>query len=544
MKIVQSFWSCSHTDLFRFTAGWAGAEYNLMSWALSCLLLKEYYPNVTLYCDKVSANILIDKLKLPYSNVVCRLDNLNRYHPQLWALPKLYTYAQQDCPFLHIDGDVFIWKKFNEDLLAGKLIAQNEEAATGYYESMLANLESELTYFPTEIEFERNGKQPIHAFNAGIIGGTDTSFFKSYAKKAFQFVDNNEKNFSRIQVSNFNIFFEQYLFYCLAKQKEIKVNVLFKEIISDNKYRDLGSFIEVPHNKKYLHLIGDYKRNKGVCEQLAFRLRQDYPEYYYSIIALFNDTKIPLVRDYFWWQNDNSETTLLNNHHHLKDSFKHGTSEYKTDEVKNGIEPSVIDKREVLKSVLELAKNSQQQSVLLQQADSYANDLDQFENSLASINKDKFINLSREYLYARDISSANHAEYVFGITEAVYDKILLADPLNEVIETKYNWIVIDNAPLEFIAIELMKQHNMEESFLTLVVPECDQYGYSLADIDNLDLLLLETLNESKSIRQLFTQIKFAFDEEDLVNSTAEFEKLIFGRIKKGLINKSIRAIIT
>lgn len=544
MKIVQSFWSCSHTDLFRFTAGWAGAEYNLMSWALSCLLLKEYYPNVTLYCDKVSANILIDKLKLPYSNVVCRLDNLNRYHPQLWALPKLYTYAQQDCPFLHIDGDVFIWKKFNEDLLAGKLIAQNEEAATGYYESMLANLESELTYFPTEIEFERNGKQPIHAFNAGIIGGTDTSFFKSYAKKAFQFVNNNEKNFSRIQVSNFNIFFEQYLFYCLAKQKEIKVNVLFKEIISDNKYRDLGSFIEVPHNKKYLHLIGDYKRNKGVCEQLAFRLRQDYPEYYYSIIALFNDTKIPLVRDYFWWQNDNSETTLLNNHHHLKDSFKHGTSEYKTDEVKNGIEPSVIDKREVLKSVLELAKNSQQQSVLLQQADSYANDLDQFENSLASINKDKFINLSREYLYARDISSANHAEYVFGITEAVYDKILLADPLNEVIETKYNWIVIDNAPLEFIAIELMKQHNMEESFLTLVVPECDQYGYSLADIDNLDLLLLETLNESKSIRQLFTQIKFAFDEEDLVNSTAEFEKLIFGRIKKGLINKSIRAIIT
>ncbi len=544
MKIVQSFWSCSHTDLFRFTAGWAGAEYNLMSWALSCLLLKEYYPNVTLYCDKVSANILIDKLKLPYSNVVCRLDNLNRYHPQLWALPKLYTYAQQDCPFLHIDGDVFIWKKFNEDLLAGKLIAQNEEAATGYYESMLANLESELTYFPTEIEFERNGKQPIHAFNAGIIGGTDTSFFKSYAKKAFQFVNNNEKNFSRIQVSNFNIFFEQYLFYCLAKQKEIKVNVLFKEIISDNKYRDLGSFIEVPHNKKYLHLIGDYKRNKGVCEQLAFRLRQDYPEYYYSIIALFNDTKIPLVRDYFWWQNDNSETTLLNNHHHLKDSFKHGTSEYKTDEVKNGIEPSVIDKREVLKSVLELAKNSQQQSVLLQQADSYANDLDQFENSLASINKDKFINLSREYLYARDISSANHAEYVFGITEAVYDKILLADPLNEVIETKYNWIVIDNAPLEFIAIELMKQHNMEESFLTLVVPECDQYGYSLADIDYLDLLLLETLNESKSIRQLFTQIKFAFDEEDLVNSTAEFEKLIFGRIKKGLINKSIRAIIT
>lgn len=77
----------------------------------------------------------------------------------------------------------------------------------------------------------------------------------------------------------------------------------------------------------------------------------------------------------------------------------------------------------------------------------------------------------------------------------------------------------------------------------LVIPEGDQFGYSLSSIDELDCLLLQTLRESKSIRDLFEQIKFAFDGDDLANSQIEFEKLIFGRIKNGLINKSIKAIL-
>ena len=76
--------------------------------------------------------MLIDKLGLPYTNVFCDLDKLNGYHTQLWALPKLHTYTQQETSFLHVDSDVFIWEKFDDKLLRGAsqylsvLVAINE----------------------------------------------------------------------------------------------------------------------------------------------------------------------------------------------------------------------------------------------------------------------------------------------------------------------------------------------------------------------------------------------------------------------------------
>jgi hypothetical protein len=104
-----------------------------MSWAVSCLQLKQFYSEVVLYCDSVSATMLIDILKLPYSDVVVNLDVLNKYHPQLWALPKIYAYSQQEKPFLHVDGDIFTQRKFDEDLLRSPLIAQNLEIPIDFY---------------------------------------------------------------------------------------------------------------------------------------------------------------------------------------------------------------------------------------------------------------------------------------------------------------------------------------------------------------------------------------------------------------------------
>ncbi|PBJ12292.1 DUF6734 family protein [Flavobacterium sp. ACN6] len=147
MRVIQSAWTCNKPSLLTTSLGWLSPEYNLMAWTLSCLQLKKYYPELILYSDSVSAKMLVDTLKLPYSEVICNLDSLNIYHPQLWALPKISAYSQQEKPFLHVDGDVFIWKKFNDSLVKGNLIAQNIEAATDYYEKIMISLESELNFF-------------------------------------------------------------------------------------------------------------------------------------------------------------------------------------------------------------------------------------------------------------------------------------------------------------------------------------------------------------------------------------------------------------
>ena len=219
-----------------------------------------------MYCDNSSKKILIDILQLPYDNVICNLDKLNTYHSQLWALPKIYAYSQQKSPFLHVDGDVFVWQKFDENLLTSNLIAQNVEAATIYYDTIMKSLESSLIYFPNEIIVERKQRNPILAYNAGIFGGKDINFFREYTKKAFEFVDKNNMNLSKIDVTNFNIFFEQYLFYCLAKSKKKIVNVLIPEIIGDNQYKAFGDFSRVPYEKKYLHLIETYIKNLFVIK--------------------------------------------------------------------------------------------------------------------------------------------------------------------------------------------------------------------------------------------------------------------------------------
>ncbi len=532
MKIVQSFWSCHNKNLLQFKAGWISPEYNLMSWALSCLQLRKYYNNIHLYADDISARMLIDTLKLPYAEVQSDLNKLDRYHPQLWALPKLYAYAQQQCPFLHVDGDVFIWEPFKDELLKGDLIAQNEEAATVYYEAIMKSLESNLSYFPLEILEHRQSKEPIHAYNAGIMGGNDIAFFKSYTSKSLHFVENNLKKLDHINVTNFNIFFEQYLFYCLVRKENKEVSVLIKDIIGDNEYKGLGDFAEVPYKSKYLHLLGDYKRNKAVCDQLASKLREDYPEFYYRIISLFKTNKVSLKRDYFWFDNDFSESSLFNRHNLLKDAFNKNEL-YQRDPSR--IQKSISEicfRAPIAKSIVQSLNGNGQ---IEANTERYFTDLEQFEKRLTEIVLKNFSDISCTYLFARDLLGATYAEYLFGNSGQTYGKVIVADSLVEIIESQFDWSEIEMKP-SFV-------DPPEGAVYTLVVPESDQHGYSLSNVDDLDLMLLQTIKDPIPVCELFEQVKSAFDPEDLQNSKPEFERLIFGRIKRGLLNKSIRVII-
>ena len=104
MRIVQTFWS-GGKSLLQDGFGWLHPEYNLMSWALSCLSLREHYDEVALYTDSEGKRILIDKLHLPYTEVNVIFDDFPCL-PQHWALAKIKTYSIQTRPFLHVDGDV------------------------------------------------------------------------------------------------------------------------------------------------------------------------------------------------------------------------------------------------------------------------------------------------------------------------------------------------------------------------------------------------------------------------------------------------------
>lgn len=128
--IVQSFWTGQqNTETNSF--GWLSPKFHALSWALSSLQLSKFY-DVELYTDNNGCELLINKLQLPYKKVHVVLDELNHFHKDFWALPKIKTYSLQKEAFLHVDGDVFIWEKFPGKLLRSDIISQNLEITTEY----------------------------------------------------------------------------------------------------------------------------------------------------------------------------------------------------------------------------------------------------------------------------------------------------------------------------------------------------------------------------------------------------------------------------
>lgn len=540
MRIVQSFWCCNQDPLYN-KAGWLAPEYNLMGWALSCLQLKKYYSNVTLYTDSLSAKILLDKLFLPYDEVYICFDELRGYQQQLWALPKILTYSFQDKPFLHVDGDVFVWEKFSDSLLKSRLIAQNLEEATVYYKEMLNNIEKHLSYFPDEVKADRLTSKNIYAYNAGILGGRDIDFFQEYTHKAFQFISNNSNELEMIQASNFNIFYEQYLFYLLAKEKQIGVNVLINEIIKDNGYIGFGDFEEVPQKKRYLHLLGGYKRKFSKCRQMAYKLRQLYPEYYYRIIQLFKEHSIGLKDDYYERLSIDSQSyypeksTLIklkpqnSNPIPVNLNRKHVGN--------NGYSPSKIFEK--------FTNNNKKIFNDIVNPDTFSKmkeDLLSFEIVINNLINRKFIYYDLEYLYARDLCVYQNIEILFSSYGKSESLKLIFDPLVEIVTSQYDWseMTDDNEDLygSFLYIVSGGLGNM----MTAVIPECNCQGFSLLNIDELDYIIYQNLFEADTLKNATTNVFASVDRETAENFKVELDELILIKLKRALVHKIIKVL--
>lgn len=277
MKIIQSFWTGKHSVEFSF--GWLSNKYHYLSWILSCNQLRKYYDEVELFTDSLGYSILIEKLRLPYTKVHIVLDELNIYDDNLWALAKIKSYSLMNEPFLHVDGDVFIFEPFDKKLMESNIITQNIETTSDYYWDMWSKIKPQLNFI-SEIMNNYNNQFHNKAYNMGIFGGNDISFIKSYTDASFNFVNKNKDSLSKINAYNFNIFFEQVLLYELSQEQQINVNCLINEDIGDNEYKGFGNFEEVPKERKYLHLLGFYKKQELVCNKMSIYVQKYYPEYY------------------------------------------------------------------------------------------------------------------------------------------------------------------------------------------------------------------------------------------------------------------------
>ncbi len=285
MKIVQSFWSGNQQE-FTNSYGWFTYKYNWISWILSCHQLVKYHKEVELYTDQFGYEILIKKLQLPYTKVHVVLDELNHYDKDLWAIAKIKTFQMQKEPFLHVDGDVFVWESLTDKFNNSNLVTQNLEITTDYYRKGWNAIYPNLLFLPEEMNDFNNDKSNL-ACNMGIIGGVNLDFFSHFTQKSIEFVDKNKLNWNKLKDLNFNVFFEQVFFYEIAKQNKEQIDFMFCETPKDNEYRGFGDFHRVP-DKTYLHLLGDYKRNASVCKAMEVYTMKYYPDSYSKLAELIN----------------------------------------------------------------------------------------------------------------------------------------------------------------------------------------------------------------------------------------------------------------
>ena len=293
MKIVQTLWlNKLSTPPIHCEGGWLAPEYHWMSWALSCLQLKKFYSSVNLYANSPAVDLLIDQINLPYTEVYRTSESLD-IPDKAWALAKVHTYSLQRQPFLHVDGDVFIWERFSKRYEQSQLVSQNIEIGFPFYSYFLELMQKDFTYIPAV--FQGEVEPSVNSCNAGVFGGTDTKFFQLYAIEAIKFVRDNVNFIDLVDPSVLCMTFEQLLFYRLAQKHQKIIEYVHTTPVYDVTYPGFANFYEVPHKQKFIHTMGEFKRKKYVCDHLARRLRKDHPVYYYRILKCCQEAGLSLT---------------------------------------------------------------------------------------------------------------------------------------------------------------------------------------------------------------------------------------------------------
>lgn len=281
--------------------GWLSPEHHLMSWALSCLSLKEHYQDITLYTDSQAADILIGKIGLPYSEVVIAYDNF-KCLPRHWALAKVKTYSMQQKPFLHIDGDIYLPRPLPKRIEKSRLAAQNREYGTSYYKRMMDRLLACKGIRIPDCLKQGLREESVSSYNMGFFGGKDLDFIRRYCEEVFKFLEENRMNDPTCSYSaiNCNVIFEQVFFAVMADNEKRKVATVLQRAMRDEGYSG-KEFCDIVHFNKhrFFHLLGGHKSDKSNCRNLEMALLRKYPDTYERIVNLFRAEKPSMVNTHF-----------------------------------------------------------------------------------------------------------------------------------------------------------------------------------------------------------------------------------------------------
>lgn len=271
----------------RLQGGWPSLKYALCAMAYSCLSIKKFYPNIELVTDSYGFRLLVNELGLPYSYVSLALNDFDA-NPNLWALAKVYSYGLQNEAFIHVDNDIFLWGKFPRRIEQASLCCQNIEQLSLDYQEGLDILKTHFIPSPTIFKglADESDLSNVHAVNAGILGGNNVDFIREYSQLVMDFYTKRPYEFSLVgeRIGLLNIIMEQLSFGYLARQANIEVECLKHITDFDELINNIIDIYAAPIRTKYVHCLGNIKKDLAVAQQIEFHLKSQYPEYHQRIL--------------------------------------------------------------------------------------------------------------------------------------------------------------------------------------------------------------------------------------------------------------------
>jgi len=229
-------------------------EDRLACWRLSVALASRHY-KVHLVTDSPGASRLE---KLPFASVSLALDKLNLRYRKMWALGKIEAIREAlafERPFLHIDGDVFLWQPLPESLMRSGIVAESPEPLIFYdWSYPIDYFWKNLGHVPADF---RKGSS---AYNCGIMGGCDLNFWKRYVDQVRELIFHpcNKTFWTSEHPVGIATTAEQYMLGAVADSNARNVTTLLGDRLSHD-------------GRNYQHLA-TMKKNPGVMGSVIQRV--------------------------------------------------------------------------------------------------------------------------------------------------------------------------------------------------------------------------------------------------------------------------------
>jgi hypothetical protein len=282
---LWSFWTPPFQAKHR--QRWVDDNFHLLSWVLSVQCAAKHFSDLRLVTDSDGARLLADGLGLPFTMVDTSLDRLDHRWQDWWVLGKLRAYSAQDCPFVHIDSDVYLWKALPDSVARADIIVQNPEPApltdtTFYKPSRIAeSFRSAQSSLPSFIaDYMRHSGEV--AYNTGIFGGSALDVIHRYSSAAEALATSGEHEAAwRLLPDPFesSVYLEQYVLAAMCAEigrqrgAGLDIGCLFS---SQQEAHNEASAVRLG----FTHIIAGAKSSRILKQLVADRVRADYPHLY------------------------------------------------------------------------------------------------------------------------------------------------------------------------------------------------------------------------------------------------------------------------